>query len=458
MKKIVAFFICLSLFTYTFSADTEEVVYDDNGDISTISTYDDNGELTKRKYYKDKYVYKTASYVDEVVSEISYFKSNGFEYQRNIYTSGLLLNVYEYTSSQKIKTTYDAKKYITHYDEYDNAWRNTYSCSYVANSNTKSTCITRQYKGGKLYRYLKTYKGKTTEKKYYESNGKLLNSSTYSNGKITNTYNYKNGKLSGRHFYTNGYVTKKYLYVNNHVDRTYVYTSKTTYNTTRNKKNIKTIVKYHFQKNNVKTGQTIRTYKNGTLQKIDAKTYVTYYSQYKNPHLACNGSNINSWGCFMTSFAMQYSAYSNKELTPAQMYREGVRCFTNMQTYGRRKGLRTTKVKPVTSGSNYLARFYNTNQAVPNGKSTFTLSEAIVNYGMPIQLWMRANSHIASGFPGHSTLAYRVVIQNGTTAIYAHDPGIQGRNINLKKYMAGGYGEYWAKTYIISQAYAGGVK
>lgn len=459
MKKLLFTVVLFALFSVQFSASTTNTVYDENGEIKYVDTIDDNEQLEMRENYSGGIVMSIYYYENGKFTKKTFLSANGDIRSQEYYTNGLLSSIYKYTTKGRTVTKYDTSKYITAYNEYDIANRNTLSCTYVNKSNTRNTCQKRIYKAGRLYQYTKTIKGKTTTNNYYDSNGKAIQKNTYKNGKIAYTYKYNNSKLVNRFNYTNGFVKTKYSYDSaGRMTNINYYKNYTRYGSTGKSNLVTSTVKYHYQKNNIKTGKTTRTYKNGKNVKTEAITYITYYNQYQNPKLACPSENINSWGCFMTSFAMQYSAYSNKTLTPAMMWKEGVRCFSNLQTYGRSKGLRTTKVTRLSSKNYYNATFKNTGKVVPNGRSTFKLSEAIVNYGMPVQLWMRANYHIATGFPGHSIVAYRVVTTPTSTIIYAHDPGFTGKNINLASYMSGGYRSSDASYYIIDSGYVGGVK
>lgn len=299
---------------------------------------------------------------------------------------------------------------------------------------------------------------RTSTKEY---NGKGFKTSEY-------TY-HPNGKIKARYTY---YKTGAAMYTRVDYNQKGEKTAYTKYDRKKNKllkntyfKNGKVSKSYqeHIAKNGVKTGITEQWYySSGKLKKVDARTFPTYYSQYTPYYkkFSCPAYNGNMYkhGCIMNSMSMFYSIYNNDELTPVELYSQGYKCFFNVPKAFSRNGLDVDQVNVAGSKHNAYTKFYNTGGHVPNGKRTFTIEEALVNYGMPVQLMMRSNGHMAFNFPGHSIVAYRYVYENGKETIYAKNPGAKGGTVKLQSYMNGEYHEVGATYYIIKNGWVGSVK
>lgn len=398
----------------TTSENSTKLTYYPNGTIKTKDVRNSAGVRIDYKSY-DENGNKTSDYS---------YHSNGKVYEKITYHSNG-----KYATREKRTNTGNR----TDYKKYNSKGVRVADYDYFSNG---------QYSKKTLY----NDQGVRTEARFRNSNLTIKTKYTYySNGNVKRKYNYNsNGvKISAHEYDTKGNRIKHWEYYSNGKVK-YRYVN-------------------HYQKNGVKTGVTKTWYdKNGKVTKIDAYTYPTYYSQYTNSYkkYACPKYNGDMYkhGCIMNAMAMYYSVYHNDELTPKELYSQGYKCFFNVEQAYARNGMNVKQVDVRGNKHNVYTNFENRNNAIPNGKSTFTIKEAIVDYGMPVQLMMRSDGHISTNFPGHSVLAYRYVYEDGHSTIYAKNPGGNGSTIDLKRYMAGEYNEYNANWYQIEHAWVGGIK
>lgn len=414
--------------------------YRSTGKANYVIEYHANQKMKKKTYYNtEAKIIRTEDYTDEgTLSICKIYDGKGFK-----------TSEYRYHSNRKVKAKY------TYYK--------TGSYSYVRNDydvEGRITHSTRYYRSGSKRNYQKEYYQNKKVKciKNYNSKGQYTLIQVYASNGIRSDYKKYDGKghkLSDYDYYTNGKVKKRSTYYQNGEKNQVVdyYTNG----------KIQKSYKAHMEKNNVVTGVTEKWYySSGKLKKIDARTFPTYYSQYNANYkkYSCPAYNGNMYehGCIMNSMAMFYSVYNDDELTPIELYSQGYKCFFNVPSAYSRNGLDVDQVSVAGSKHNAFTSFYNTGGHVPNGKSRFTIKEAIVDYGMPVQLMMRNNSHIAYNFPGHSIMPYRYVYENGKEKIYAKNPGAKGATVDLQAYMNGDYHEYGAKYYLINHAWVGNKK
>lgn len=436
---------------YTNGQDSKIYHYYSSGRIKERTTYNYSGQRTSyyERYdanlgtdfqgqFKRYYTYKNG---DLIIAE--YWNSAGVRTSyREYYTSGPAKTIFYYYPSGRIKNriTYATNsKRMSYYERFD------------ANNGSDfhgriKNYVTYNSNGNVVKREYWNSAGVRTDYREYHSNGKAkARYYYYSNGKVERKYFYNtNGVLtSSARYQTDGKLSKQLTYYSN---------AKASY-----------IKDYHYQKNGVLTGTTQKWYTTtGSISKIDAKTFPTYYSQYtskyKNYSCPAYHGDMYKHGCIMNSMAMYYSIYNNDELTPIELYNQGYHCFFDVEAAYARNGLNVKEVQVAGNKRSAYTPFTNRSNAIPNGKSTFTIKEALVDYGMPVQLMMRSDGHIRNNFPGHSILAYRYVYENGHSNIYAKDPGAKGPTVNLQSYMNGNYHEYGASWYQIENAWVGGVK
>lgn len=214
----------------------------------------------------------------------------------------------------------------------------------------------------------------------------------------------------------------------------------------------------HYASNGEKTGTTTYGYDaNGELSYIDAQTYYTPYSQQQEEYMAydCEGTwtDLKDNGCVVNSFSMMYSVYSPEELTPIEIYEQGYDCNlidnNAYENLAAENGMYAESVKPVANVETQNPTFENTNGIVPNGKDTFTVAEALVDYGMPVQIWFDFSDTGNTIHPtgNHSVILTRYTWENGDATVYMADPNkpeVYERDVNdYKIYAPGSVSKAW---------------
>lgn len=214
----------------------------------------------------------------------------------------------------------------------------------------------------------------------------------------------------------------------------------------------------HYASNGEKTGTTTYGYDaNGELSYIDAQTYYTPYSQQQEEYKEydCEGTwtDLKDNGCIVNSFSMMYSVYSPEELTPVEIYEQGYDCNlidnNAYENLAAENGMYAESVKPVANVETQNPTFENTNGIVPNGEETFTAAEALVDYGMPVQIWFDFSDTGNTIHPtgNHSVILTRYTWENGDATVYMADPNkpeVYERDVNdYKIYAPGSVSKAW---------------
>lgn len=231
----------------------------------------------------------------------------------------------------------------------------------------------------------------------------------------------------------------------NNVAITYEFYPGAIYNK-NHKESVSKYIEDFYTSDGVITGTTTKTFKeDGSVDTINAETNVTYYTQNEETlkDIPCPGwwENMQKNGCMVVSYSMMYSAFSDEELTPEEIYEQGYSCdlFPTYDELSAQNGMQSAEIAVHSNGTTQDVVFYNSDNIVPNNKETFTLVEAIVNYGMPVQLWTDAegwNEHIIET-GHHSVVAYKYTYEDGKGTVYVHDPYLGGEGITLESYLAG---------------------
>lgn len=288
---------------------------------------------------------------------------------------------------------------------------------------------------------------------------KILRTVYYTNGKVANSFEVQSANLKRKKEITRSAVSGKqkitlqdfYNNANNRLTQKFKYfygknanyvSDRRTYNYNANGKrtsytrdvynNKGKRINSYYETIDVRTNKlngVTRTWFNAINGKVVKKEItiknIKYFSQrdrrwassrcYKAPY----NVDINNMGCMLSSFAMINSKY-NTALNPAQIKAKGLDCFFD---YNKAAQIFGYNVQNTWSTQGYTrninTNFANSKRLVPNGKSTFTIKDALEKH-MPVQLWMAHNKgreHL-----GHSVVAYKYVYQNGKGDFKFYDP------------------------------------
>lgn len=336
---------------------------------------------------------KRTTYYNKELTKVSFIAvKSGQKYTlANYYTNGKLATNYVVNYSKNIPTKIVTTKYNS-----AGKWSNSLETQ-AANSKRKKEITRKMVKG----------KQKVTLEVFYN------NSTNIKNKRIEYTYGNKANYVSTKKTFKYNSKGKKASYLkevfNNKKKRTYRY----------------------YETNDVTTnkikGVTRTWYKaNGRVKKKDITIKnIKYYSQhdrrwagtrcYKKPY----NIDINNTGCMLSSFAMINSKYS-KALNPGQIKAKGLDCYFDYNKAAKIFGYNVQNTWSKQGFTrNVNTKFSNSKKLVPNGKSTYTIKEALEKH-IPVQLWM-AHKY-GSEHMGHSIVAYKYVYQNGYWDIKFYDP------------------------------------